>query len=117
VARTRPQLRLGSPRAGGGRIGGGGEALAHRPSPLQLIHRPRFSIAHGPDRPCKKCPLRRDSNVSNRNHETEGDDVMTGSNRAPRAVTDGDTILVTADVGALPQRIFDAVTTEEVERW
>jgi hypothetical protein len=42
---------------------------------------------------------------------------MTGSNRAPRAVTDGDTILVTADVGALPQRIFDAVTTEEVERW
>jgi uncharacterized protein YndB with AHSA1/START domain len=39
------------------------------------------------------------------------------SRRAPRAVTDGDTILATADVAMPPERVFRALTTDEVERW
>ncbi len=35
----------------------------------------------------------------------------------PRAVTDSDTILATADVEAPPERVFRALTTDEVERW
>ncbi|HEX4807656.1 MAG TPA: SRPBCC domain-containing protein [Bryobacteraceae bacterium] len=34
-----------------------------------------------------------------------------------RAVTDGDTILATADITASPERVFRALTTEEAERW
>jgi len=36
---------------------------------------------------------------------------------APRAVTDGETILATGEVTAAPDRVFRALTTEEVERW
>ncbi|GEM_PF-290945 len=36
---------------------------------------------------------------------------------APRAVTDGATVLATMDMGAAPERIFRALTTAEVERW
>jgi len=39
--------------------------------------------------------------------------------RAPRAVADGGagTIIATAEVAAPPQRVFQALTTVEVERW
>lgn len=39
--------------------------------------------------------------------------------RAPRAVADGGggTIIATADVDAPPERVFRALTTDEVERW
>jgi quinol monooxygenase YgiN/uncharacterized protein YndB with AHSA1/START domain len=36
---------------------------------------------------------------------------------APRAVTDGDTVLATADVTLSPQQAFDAFVTAEVEEW
>ena len=34
-----------------------------------------------------------------------------------RAVTDGETVLATLDIPAIPARIFRALTTAEVERW
>ena len=39
--------------------------------------------------------------------------------RAPRAVADGGggTIIATAEVAAPPERVFRALTTDEVERW
>lgn len=39
--------------------------------------------------------------------------------RAPRAVADagGGTIIATVEVDAAPERVFRALTTEEVERW
>jgi uncharacterized protein YndB with AHSA1/START domain len=37
--------------------------------------------------------------------------------RSPYAVTDGDTILATVEVGAPPERVFRALTTDEVEQW
>ena len=39
--------------------------------------------------------------------------------RAPRAVADngGGTIIATAEVPAPPERVFRALTTDEVERW
>jgi uncharacterized protein YndB with AHSA1/START domain len=39
--------------------------------------------------------------------------------RAPRAVADGvgGTIIATAEMAASPERIFRAITTDEVERW
>jgi uncharacterized protein YndB with AHSA1/START domain len=40
----------------------------------------------------------------------------TASSKA-RAVTDGDTILATIDVAIPPERVFRALTTDEVERW
>jgi uncharacterized protein YndB with AHSA1/START domain len=36
---------------------------------------------------------------------------------APRAVTDGDTVLATMDMEATPERVFGALTTAECERW
>ena len=36
---------------------------------------------------------------------------------AARAVTDGDTILATGEVGAAPERVFRALNTNETERW
>jgi uncharacterized protein YndB with AHSA1/START domain len=36
---------------------------------------------------------------------------------AARAVTDGDIILATVDVPKPPERVFRALTTDEVERW
>jgi uncharacterized protein YndB with AHSA1/START domain len=35
----------------------------------------------------------------------------------PRAVTDGDTILASVEVGGPPERVFRALVTDEVERW
>ncbi len=35
----------------------------------------------------------------------------------PHAVTDTDTILAVADVESPPSRVFQALTTDEVERW
>jgi len=35
----------------------------------------------------------------------------------PRAVNDSDTILATANVPSPPERVFTALTTNEVERW
>ena len=35
----------------------------------------------------------------------------------PRAVTDGDTILATVDLFAMPERVFRALTTQETELW
>lgn len=46
--------------------------------------------------------------------------MPTASNwRAPRAVADGGggTIIATAEVEAPPERVFRALTTDEVERW
>ncbi len=37
--------------------------------------------------------------------------------RPARCVTDGDTILATMDVAAPPERVFHALTTDEVECW
>ncbi len=37
--------------------------------------------------------------------------------RAARAVAEGDTILATVDVDMPPERVFRALTTDEVERW
>jgi len=34
-----------------------------------------------------------------------------------RAVTDGDIVLATVDVAASPERVFRALTTDEMERW
>lgn len=36
---------------------------------------------------------------------------------APRAVTDGDTVLATIDIPVSPERVFRAVTTSECEQW
>lgn len=36
---------------------------------------------------------------------------------APRAVTDGETVLATMDMAATPERIFRALTTAETETW
>ena len=36
---------------------------------------------------------------------------------APHAITDGDTVLATADVALSPQQAFDAFVTDEVEEW
>ena len=35
----------------------------------------------------------------------------------PRAVTDGETVLAEIEIPASPQRLFDALTTCELERW
>ncbi len=44
--------------------------------------------------------------------------VPTDANRhIPRGVTDGDTILATVDVVMPPERVFRALTTNEIERW
>ena len=46
--------------------------------------------------------------------------LPTGSKwRAPRAVADGigGTVIATAEVGAAPQELFDAFTTDAVEKW
>jgi uncharacterized protein YndB with AHSA1/START domain len=42
-----------------------------------------------------------------------------GAKMAPRAVADGGggTILAVADISATPERVFDALSTDEVERW
>src|SRR5207253_9800821 len=45
-----------------------------------------------------------------------GEDVKTDSVK-PRAVTDGETILATADLAAPPERAFTALNTVEVESW
>jgi len=34
-----------------------------------------------------------------------------------RAVTDGETVLASIDIPASPRQLFDALTTEELERW
>jgi uncharacterized protein YndB with AHSA1/START domain len=36
---------------------------------------------------------------------------------APRSVTDGETVLATMDMAAMPERIFRALTTAEIEGW
>jgi uncharacterized protein YndB with AHSA1/START domain len=45
--------------------------------------------------------------------------LPTASKRPPRAVADGGggTIIATADIDAPPERVFRALTTNEVERW
>ena len=52
---------------------------------------------------------------------TESNDfrVPTASKRSPRAVADGGggTIIAVADVDASPERVFRALTTNEVETW
>ena len=35
----------------------------------------------------------------------------------PRAVTDGETVLATADIAMTPERVFRALNTDEVESW
>jgi hypothetical protein len=42
-----------------------------------------------------------------------------GAKMAPRAVADGGggTIIAVADISATPERVFDALSTDEVERW
>ncbi len=53
-----------------------------------------------------------------RSSGVNGASMTTDSRRRPaRAVTDGDTILATADVAMPPERVFRALTTDEVERW
>jgi uncharacterized protein YndB with AHSA1/START domain len=42
-----------------------------------------------------------------------------GESKAPnaRALTDGEVILATVDLGMPPERVFRALTTDEVEKW
>lgn len=37
--------------------------------------------------------------------------------RNARALTDGEVILSTVDLGMPPERVFRALTTDEVEKW
>lgn len=48
-------------------------------------------------------------------HDAESGSKAPGA--APRAVTDGETVLATMDMKATPERIFRALTTAECERW
>ncbi len=36
---------------------------------------------------------------------------------APHAVTDGEIILATCDIPMSPERVYDAITTKEMEKW
>ncbi|HVV55439.1 MAG TPA: SRPBCC domain-containing protein [Mucilaginibacter sp.] len=42
---------------------------------------------------------------------------MTMMNEIPRAITDGETILATADIPATPEELYRALTTKEMETW
>jgi uncharacterized protein YndB with AHSA1/START domain len=39
------------------------------------------------------------------------------NNRAPRALTDGDLILASADINATPEQLFQALTSKDIETW
>ena len=42
---------------------------------------------------------------------------MANLNSIPKAVTDGETILATVDIAASPERLYAALTTDEMEKW
>jgi uncharacterized protein YndB with AHSA1/START domain len=42
---------------------------------------------------------------------------MANLNSIPKAVTDGETILATIDIAASPERLYAALTSEEMETW
>jgi uncharacterized protein YndB with AHSA1/START domain len=57
--------------------------------------------------------------TSTENKTTKDFRTPTASKWRPRAVADGGagTIIATAEVAATPERVFQALTTDEVERW
>jgi|CZKU01.1.fsa_nt_gi uncharacterized protein YndB with AHSA1/START domain len=61
----------------------------------------------------------RDTNMTNDNQAVAKRPVTAHVSSAPvaRAVTDGDIVLATVDVAAPPERVFRALTTDEMERW
>ncbi|MBX6331269.1 MAG: SRPBCC domain-containing protein [Gemmatimonadaceae bacterium] len=95
-------------------------APAPRRTDVTIVHRGFEAFGAGAER-------------TRASHETSWEDLLerfaaevarevharpeSGDGPAPRAVTDGETVLATMDMRATPERIFRALTTSETEAW